>query len=335
MRGLLPTVGLLWLTPAISAAATTDAAKAAIDKGLRRIEQGAANYITKRKCFSCHHQALAILSLTAAQRRGFPVEPASIRRQIAFTLASFNKKDRIAKGQGVEGASTQAAYALFALEGTGHPADDTTAALIQYLLVRQKPDGSWPALANRPPLEGSLFVNAALSLRALRHYGPARDAKRSEELRTRIESAFRKGRGWLLEHTPTTTEDRIFHLRGLIAAKADKKAIADARARLLKDQHKDGSWAQLPDLAGDAYASGSAVVALRAAGLPTTDPAYRKAVQFLLSTQKDDGSWLVTTRSRQVQTFFDNGDPGGKSQFISFAATNWAVLALLEQYPLK
>jgi hypothetical protein len=31
--------------------------------------------------------------------------------------------------------------------------------------------------------------------------------------------------------------------------------------------------------------------------------------------------------------FFDNGDPHGKSQFISFAATGWAVLALLETVP--
>jgi hypothetical protein len=326
-----PIATLLILTPALSAAP----AKAAIEKGLRRIEQGAANYITKRKCFSCHHQALSMLSLTSAKRRGFKVEPAKIRQQIDFTLAGFKKKDRIAKGQGVEGASTQAAYALFALEGAEHPADETTAALIHYLLVRQRPDGFWPALANRPPLEGSLFANAALSLRALRKYGPAKDAKGTQELHAKVESAFRKGRAWLLKHTPATTEDKIFHLRGLIAAGAEKKDITATRAQLLKEQHKDGSWSQLPDLAGDAYATGSVVMALRAAGLTTTDPAYQKAVKFLLSTQKDDGSWLVQTRSRPVQTFFDNGDPGGKSQFISFAGTCWAVMALLEQFPVK
>ena len=68
-------------------------------------------------------------------------------------------------------------------------------------------------------------------------------------------------------------------------------------------------------------------------GLEPTDPAYQKAAKHLLATQRDDGSWLVETRSRPVQVFFDNGDPGGKSQFISFAATGWATLALLEQYP--
>ena len=60
------------------------------------------------------------------------------------------------------------------------------------------------------------------------------------------------------------------------------------------------------------------------------DAAYRKGVSYLLKTQRDDGAWIVETRSKPIQIFFDNGDPGGKSQFISFAATGWAVLALLE-----
>lgn len=310
-------------------------ARTAIEKGLRRIEQGAASYITKRKCFSCHHQALPILTLSSAERRGFAVPAETLRRQIEFTLEAFKDKDKIAKGKAVDGASTQAAYALYALEGARHPADQTTAALIRYLLVRQRPDGAWPALAKRPPLEGSLFTNAALALRALRKYGPGKEAKDAPELRAQVEAAFRKGRDWLLDNEPVTTEDKVFHLRALVAAGASTKEITAARDRLLKEQRQDGSWSQMPDRDGDAYATGTAVLALHEVGLKTTDPAYRKAAAFLLATQKPDGSWLVTTRSRPVQVFFDNGDPGGKSQFISFASTCWAVLALLEQFPEK
>src|SRR5262249_17481134 len=123
--------------------------------------------------------------------------------------------------------------------------------------------------------------------------------------------------------------------RGLVYAGAHKKEIAAARDQLLKEQRKDGSWAQLPALEGDAYATGAVLMALRQAGLAATDPAYQKGVKYLLATQQEDGAWIVKTRSRPVQTFFDNGDPGGKSQFISFASTNWAVLALLELYPVK
>jgi N-acyl-D-amino-acid deacylase len=319
------------------AEAKQDTAKAAVEKGLQRIEQGAASYIGKRKCFSCHHQALSILSLASARKRGFAVEAEKLTKQLEFTVNTFKPKNaRIAKGQAVEGASTMAVYALFALEQGGYPADETTAALVEYLLVRQKADGSWPAIARRPPQEGSSFTNTALAIPALRKYGPGKDANGADKLRARIAAAISKGSNWLRENEPETTEDMVFHLRGLVSAGADKKEVALARKRLLKMQRKDGSWAQLSELAGDAYATGSAVMALRSAGMVTTDPVYRKAAQFLLATQRrDDGAWIVTTRSRPVQVFFDNGDPGGKSQFISFAATNWAVLALLERYPVE
>jgi N-acyl-D-amino-acid deacylase len=276
---------------------------------------------------------MSMLSLTSARRRGFTVEPAKVRQQVEFTINTFQpKKDQIVKGQGIPGGSTMAAYALFALEACDHPADETTAALVEYLLVRQRPDGSWPALAKRPPTEGSTFTNNALALRALRTYGPAKDAG---ELRSRIDKAFARGRDWLLNSEPENTEDKVSRLRGLIYAGADKDEIAAARDLLLKEQRSEGSWAQLPDQAGDAYATGSALMALRCAGLECRDAAYQKAVKYLLTTQQPDGSWLVQTRSRPVQVFFDNGDPGGKSQFISFAATNWAVLALLETIPVK
>jgi len=224
---------------------------------------------------------------------------------------------------------------LMTLETAGHADDDVTRALIEYLLVRQKADGSWPALANRPPTEGSPFTNAALALRALRHYGQMGDAKVVEDQRRRVEAAFAKGKDWLSKSKPATHEDRVFHLRALIHAEVPAAEIEAVRDALLKDQRDDGSWAQLPELAGDAYATGTALMALRVAGLPADSPTYQKAVKYLLATQKEDGSWIVQTRSRPVQVFFDNGDPGGKSQFISFAATNWALLAILETVPAK
>jgi N-acyl-D-amino-acid deacylase len=326
---------LAWLAfaDAIPNDAYADPAKRAIERALPRIEQGAASYTTHRTCFSCHHQATAILCFTSARARGFPVGPEKIKKQLDFTLDSFKPdRQKILKGQGVPGGNTQTAYALLALDAARHPADETTNALIEFLLLRQKADGSWPAVANRPPTEGSAFANAGLALHALRAYGPSKDAQDADEVRERIDKAFQKGRDWLLDAKPATTEDKVGRLRGLVWAGADKEAIESARAALMKDQRDDGSWAQLPELDGDAYATGTVLMALRCAGLSTKDAAYEKGVKYLVRTQKPDGSWIVQTRSRPVQVFFDNGDPGGKSQFISFTATGWATLALLEQY---
>src|SRR5262245_41028976 len=260
-----------FLTPAARADAPDPAVKAAVQRGLKRIEQGAANYPKNRQCFSCHHQAMSILSMTSARWRGFEVEEKRVKEQLDFSLKSHSNKDQIAKGTKVAGGNTQVVYILLTLKAADHKADETTKALVNYLLLRQNPDGSWRALAKRPPSEGSSFTNTALALFALKEYGPARDDKDADELRTRIDKADKKGSDWLRKNKPATMEDRVFHLRGLVYAGAEKKEIEAAREQLLKEQNADGSWSQLPDLKGDAYATGAAVLALRVAGLKTSD----------------------------------------------------------------
>jgi N-acyl-D-amino-acid deacylase len=337
MRNTWVLLALLTFVPSLCAESPSGAVKGAIDKGLRRLEAGAANYTTNRQCFSCHHQALPVLALVSAKQRGFTVTADAVKKQLEFTLAFLEpKKERIAKGQDLGGGNTMAVYALATLDAASHSADETSTALVQFLLSHQRPDGSFPAVTTvRPPTEGSTFTNVAMALRVLRAYNPTGDDEKDTELRQRIDKARQGGLSWLLKNKPVTTEDKASHLRGLAESEAEREAIDAARKALLAEQKDDGSWAQTEEMAGDAYATGVVLVALRRSGLATDDAVYRKGVEYLLATQKDDGSWFVQTRSRPVQTFFDNGDPGGKSQFISIAATSWAVQALLELYPVR
>lgn len=319
---------------ALSAHGAEPDLRSAIQRGVERVQGSAVRYIENRSCFSCHHQ-LAIPVLAAAKERGFAVDPWVLWSQTEFTRESFRPKlDRIVKGQAIPGANTMAAYALFILEAAGQEPDKTTDGLVQFLTVRQEADGSWPALADRPPSEGSRFTNAALALRALNVYGLQNDSL-SADMRITVRASVKAGRESLAKQSPKTTEDKAFHLRALVEGKMPADAVAKARTALVADQRADGGWAQLPELQSDAYATGIVLTALHRAGLATTDPIYRIGVEFLLKTQQPDGGWLVTTRSRPVQIYFDNGDPGGKSQFISTAATNWALLALLNAVERK
>src|SRR5205085_3023964 len=98
---------------------------------------------------------------------------------------------------------------------------------------------------------------------------------------------------------------------------------------LRRFQRPDGGWAQTDGLASDAYATGSALVALHeAGGLAVTDPAYRRGLAFLVRNQRPDGSWFVRSRCKPFQTYFESGYPHGKDQFISITAGGWATAAL-------
>jgi N-acyl-D-amino-acid deacylase len=331
----MPTTSLL-VAALLAVSPSEQRINSAIDRGLKRLAQAAENYPQNRQCFSCHHQSLPLMALNAAKRRGFKVDDKVIERQTRFTLDSFRPKlKEIAEGKGVGGANTTAAYALHTLEIVNHPADDVTEALARFLVVRQRADGSWPATTKRPPTEGSLFTSAALALRSLKHYTPQEDSPEDRELKEQMTRAIERGTRWLEKAETTDTEDRVHRLLALVAINAEPERITRARDELLNQQLANGSWAQLPDAKGDAYATGTVLHALRQAGLKPQDRAYRRGVAYLLNTQDRSGAWIVETRSRPVQTFFDNGDPGGKSQFISTYTTGWAVLALLEATKTK
>ena len=85
---------------------------------------------------------------------------------------------------------------------------------------------------------------------------------------------------------------------------------------------------QLPTMSADAYATGQALHALNAAGISPHSEAYQKGAAYLLRTQLDDGTWLVRSRGFGFQPYFETGFPHGRDQFISAAATSWAVMAL-------
>jgi hypothetical protein len=88
-------------------------------------------------------------------------------------------------------------------------------------------------------------------------------------------------------------------------------------------QRADGGWGQTKALASDAYATGQAVVALKAAGLSNA-----RGAEFLMKSQLADGSWHVQSRTQPLQPYFDSEFPHGADQFISAAASNWAAMAL-------
>ena len=228
------------LAPAdVPAEPAREAIRSAVEKGLRRVEQGAANYPKHRNCFSCHHQALPVMALSSARLRGFKVSDEQIKPHIDFSLKSFTKHEAMIKGQSIGGANTTVAYALATLLCVDYTPDASTDALVQFLLARQRSDGAWPAVTKRPPTEGSPFTNAALIFLTLPKYG--RSPGLSDELRQRVDKSLAAGKEWLLKNAPESHEDKVFRLRALVHAGVDAGKIATAREGLSADSASLGA----------------------------------------------------------------------------------------------
>jgi ankyrin repeat protein len=298
-------------------------ARAAVIRSIPLLQRSDVTFIKKSGCVSCHNNNLTALTLVAARSKGIAVDERVARSQVK-SIASYIEanRERYLQGVPIAGGPETAAYILVGLAAEGHPPDLATDAMARWLKTQQQPNGGWSVFKGRPPLESSDFQVTAMALRALRVYAP-------KPHREQYTKATQFATQWLMSSEAKTTEDRAFQLLGLAWAGVKGDAIRKAAAPLLAEQRANGGWAQLSTLPSDAYATGQALVALNDSGaVRPSDASYTRGATFLINTQGADGSWYVGSRSIPFQPFFESDFPHGPDQFISAAATNWAVMAL-------
>jgi hypothetical protein len=323
METLLSLIIIATPQAAADTSPTNTEIRAAVEKALPLIQQSIEKYPEHRDCFSCHHQAVPVLALTTARDQGFAVNEDAITDPVELTEADLRTAiESYKKGTGQGGGVTRAGYALLTLERGGKKPDDITDAVTSFLLKYEDVKDHWRGASNRPPSEASEFTATYLAIRGLTTYG-------AEASKAKIAERIANAKTWLTDTKPKDTEDRVFRLLALKAAAAEAATIRKAADELIATQQDDGGWPQLDKGTSDAYATGSTLAALyMTSTLSTDDPTSQKALQYLIRSQKPDGTWFVHSRSKPFQPYFESGFPYAKDQFISMAATAWATTAL-------
>ncbi len=266
-----------------------------------------------------------MMAVSLARERGFDVDEGRLANQTTKLLGAIPPSfaEGFLQGEATLNEAIGQGYVWLGVAATGVSGGPDSALVPHVLAGKQHVSGKWSSYSHRPPHEDSEVTATAITARLL---SLSSDGSRAAEISKRIERA----RSWLLDVEAISGEERAMQILGLVWSGAKSRQLRPLQQALLSEQRSDGGWAQIPNRESDAYATGQALVALQLAG-DANPRALEKGVDFLLDAQREDGSWLVTTRRRAVPglPYFESGFPHGKHQFISYAGSAWATMALL------
>jgi hypothetical protein len=305
-------------------------AKEAAEKSLALLQQAAGTFMREGGCVACHSQNLTGLAVSVARANGARVEETTAAEQLKTVKLQFASADQILlQRMDTPGGVDLVMYPVLQFAAEHAAPDRVIDAMIHNIAGQQRSGGNWhvPGIA-RPPMEDGDFSRTAIALRWLSLYPlPGRKAE--------FDQRIARATAWLKAASPRTTEDRAMQLLGLKWANTSRPALEEPLKNLVALQHSDGGWSQTPNLASDAYATGQVLYAMHEMGIAATDPAYRSGVAYLLSTQREDGSWFVRSRAPKFQPYFQSGFSYDHDQWISSAATAWAAMGLSYAVPEK
>jgi ankyrin repeat protein len=299
------------------------AIRPAVERSVALLERASGAFFVNSACGACHAQNVTDFAVSAARSAGVPVNAAAAAQRANGAAAAFGATaPRLLER--FDGPNVDILlYTLSALAAAGYPPDRATDAMLFNEVAQQRADGRWHVGGvTRPPIQDGDFTRTALGVRAMTVYGaPARGIEMKERTR--------RGVSWLREAKPRTAEDRGFRLLGLNWGHDDRQVMERAARDIVALQRGDGGWGQRDEMASDAYATGLMLYALLESGtISASSVTVKRGTNYLLSTQRADGSWYVRSRSPKFQPYFEGGFAYGPDQWISAMATGWATSAL-------
>lgn len=322
--------------PAAAPPATVPQVQQTVERAIGYLQSESGTWLKAGRCAACHHAAMPLWALSEASRQGYTIDKKFVADSIEGALGSRQKMIKsglVPNPDGppdtrpmARGVSTGAVF-MAAIAGTmpslTDGQTDSVNQVIDDVIKKQQPDGSWEFFLSRPPINESRASDAAWIIMALQG-----DVQRDPSASHR--AALERAIAWLDgPDVPDDQQMKVLKLLVAIRAHRPRADLQPAIDRLLALQRPDGGWNQTPVPRSDAFATGQTLYVLALAGYTSERPEIQRGINFLVATQKSDGSWPMTSRATP------DGRPGSAKLLtpITCAADSWATLALSRLAP--
>jgi squalene-hopene/tetraprenyl-beta-curcumene cyclase len=304
------------------------------------MEQGAAAWTGEWKCVACHTNGSYMVARPLMSRQLGPPQK-ELRAFFVKTLQEELATDPADMRPELD--STQAVYVAAGLAiwdaNVTHQLSPETAEALDMMFKLQRADGDWTISDdNNPPLESSRYQLATVAARAVGNAPGWLARQRGTPVGAKVnllESYLRSDHKRQGDYDQTDLLWAATELPGLL----DPDRMTALVDMISNHQKPDGGWSirnfaapeewgkgnrasrlrAEPDLAdppSDGHMTGLAIIALRKAGVPASDPRIQRGISWILTNQRASGRWW--TRSLNTDNW----------QFVSYSSTVYPLLAL-------
>jgi squalene-hopene/tetraprenyl-beta-curcumene cyclase len=309
------------------------------------MEQGAQAWTKDWQCVACHtNGSYMVVRPLMTEQLGPPQE--EMREYFVSALRTQqtgDPDDPHWKPEPTQVVYIAAGLAIWDAHIT-HRLSKETAEALELMFKLQRPGGDWFIEDdNNPPLESSTYQLATVAARAIGNAPGWLAAQRGTPVETKIgllEGFLRAGGKMQGDYDRTDLLWAATELPGLL----DAGKMQELVAMIFAHQRADGGWSirtfarpeewgkgnraeklrAEPELANpgpgdpasDGHMTGLAIVALRKAGVPASDPRIQRGVAWLKANQRSSGRWWTRSLNRDGW------------QFITYSGTAYPLLAL-------
>jgi hypothetical protein len=309
----------------------------AVERAVPYLEKEGLDWWKTNNCITCHQMPMMFWSLQDAHQRGFKVDQrrvADLRQEIVDQMST-----RFPQGDKIKLVTDTYSILIWCMAQADLPAQTKQlfARYVDLFEQMQTPEGFWidPSLHWK---EASAKVKDGV--RELDPYPPLIESDATKTMWTLLagnriskeKESWQHSRDralvWLGARTAEMSHQELV-MRVIVAREFGRKGEAEALSkRLLRLQRANGAWSQIPDGPGDSLATGQSLYALGLGDTTGHIPETRRARNFLLETQLQDGSWVVPTRNKGKPQASESG------YVTSYVGTAWAVIGLVRALPM-